>query len=219
MMLELRFKQVAFQYLANHMRIAGALAKDYPMLQASPTAVKFDVDENAALVLDGGRIALSLTLKAAVTSRCIEIASRAIREWKTGAGDLPPLQRAGFRVQSAQATEMSRRELIDVYSDAIFATEFRARLEPNHDFALTIEELEGVDGRRLNLGMMGYEELLGKWQLPGDQVEEAPSFLTTDFDYGNSKVSASVSDVELFIKKSWADISSRNADLTKIAGI
>ncbi len=219
MFFELRFQQVSFQYLANHFRIAEAIAKDYQKFQLSPTVVRFDVGEDTVLELNSTHIGLALAYEAATPDKCVEIVTRVAHEWKAAAGAIPPIGRAGFRVRGFQSTEMSFRELVDVYGDAILAAGFRSALQPNYDFALTVEELDGVDGSRLLLGIMGYDELLAKWQLDGDRVEAAPSFLTVDFDYGSSKISGSASDLEKFVRSSWSSIHDRNRDLAKVAGL
>lgn len=98
---------------------------------------------------------------------------------------------------------MTRRELIDVYGGWLFQDTFRETLPRNHDFALTIEDIDGADGERLMLGMMGFDELLSKWNLREELVESALSFVTMDIDFGSSHVKPTAGDVEAFVRSTW----------------
>jgi hypothetical protein len=64
---------------------------------------------------------------------------------------------------------------------------------------------------------MDHAELVQKWGLGNEELpEDATSYLTTDIDYGTSKVEASAGALEEFVRTTWTAIVRRDDDFSHI---
>jgi hypothetical protein len=212
--LEFRFAENSLDYLARGMDLAAKIAPDYPAFQTNAIAVNFTSATGSTLGFDPARILIGLRMGDGTLKNAIRVATYAINKWTEHVGPVPKLQRVGIRVQSAAPSAMSPAELIDVYRSWVFQESFSNLASKKHDFSVTLENIDGADGDRLIIGVMGYDELLSKWNLEQDRVEEANSFFTVDLDYGTSSIQAKIGDIEGFVTATWAEMSRLNDALS-----
>ncbi|MGA3037771.1 MAG: hypothetical protein ABSE64_09855 [Vulcanimicrobiaceae bacterium] len=213
--LEMRYEP-SLLFLANAMKFASTLQKKYPRFNTNLMATSFDLGEGSSITAEPNRMLVVLNLDQATVTRCNELAGELRHTWQSTVDrELPTFTRVGFRVLTAFPSEMTRQELIDVYSAHLFGQDFH-KTKDNADFAVNFEQLDGIDGHRLVLGIMNYAELLQRWGFDEDSVEEAGSFFTTDFDYGSSKVSSNGVDHHILLL--WNEIQKQNAELGKWIG-
>ena len=216
-MVELRFAVISLPYMSRGLDMAAAFARDFADFQTNGLNVQFDIGGGSNIVFDPTKIGLTLIADHADLNEATKLAARCLKEWATHVRSELVFSRVGVRAQSVQSSDMTRQELTEVCSAFIFSDRFRSTIPKDPDFAVTIENLDGADGIRIVLGVMSFDELLKKWQLPDNTVDDAGSFLTIDTDLGASEVRPQ--DVEQFIRRSWATISERTATLVGQIGI
>jgi hypothetical protein len=202
---ELRFAAPSLAFIAKGMELANVLSKTMPRFQVTFPSVTFSLDEaGGQLVLDPVRALVAIHGPKATPERCIEVLVSTMKQWRTTIKEDPPTyQRVGFRAQMVEASDMTRAELIRIYTEAFFSEHYRGRFGQN-DFALTIENLDGAEGFRIFAGAMHRDELIQKWPPAFSLERDGKSYLTLDIDLGTAK--AQNMGFESFIRTSWADI-------------
>lgn len=201
--LELRFAAPSFPFLDRGMTLAGALAEVMPSYESDGTAVKFNPANDDHVGIEPTRIALDLHGPGATPQRCIELATTVCKGWQEHIGDLPKYQRLGFRAQLYEPAQLERRELIEVETRHIFSEGYQKKFG-EADFALTVEDVDGLTGYRVFAGAMHHEEMLAKWPPRFTVEHDARSYLTLDLDHGTTHVQGFGFDA--FVLEKWAEM-------------
>lgn len=219
--LELRFLTNSLEYISKGMDIAADLSDDYPQFQTNGIAITFTTnpETGSTLSLDPGRVLVALNSTDCNQDQCRIPLTKAIHAWTKHIRRLPTLQRTGLRFQTVFGSEMTRQELIEIYSGHIFNDAFMTKREQGHDFLIVLEKFVDNNGDRQQIGVMSHEELVVKWSLNEDWIEHpTPCYLTTDLDFAQSNVKFAVGEVESFLRQTWGIIIERNRALDKRLG-
>jgi hypothetical protein len=201
--LELRFSVISFPFLNNGMSMAGEIAESYARLETNGITTRFNVPDDDVIFIDPGRLGIELHGEDANGPAAVKRMKWVVSAWKKHIGDLPKLGRVGFRVQAIEPHEGSRTQLIEVLSKSLFSARYYERYD-RADFAITAEEIEGVEGYRSFLGAMHHDELMEKWKPKVEPSPRAPSYLTLDVDFGTAKAQGTA--YETFVLGKWAEI-------------
>lgn len=201
--LELKFAP-SVAYLARNMLLAEPLAKSMPSFTTDTVSIRFQSeDAGTQLQIEPGRIWVALHGASASATKCASVMTDTLKEWRKIVGPLPEYSRVGFRSQVFFESSMSREELISIYAPVLFSDGYREKFS-DADFAVTVEDFKGLEGRRIFAGAMHHDEIVAKWT-PTFRIErEGLSYFTLDFDHGSGKVQEL--GVDAFVLESWADV-------------